>query len=524
MKPSNAPQSNSAILFSLALCASLAAADRASAGPVEQLVEIVFAPGEGKTMIARYLNGGGGLLYSDDDGATWQMQCGSAMAGAGSALTGPTAILDDGSVVARTSAGLFIGDSRGCAFKNEGEQVGTHITDFALHPSEPNVLYATRGDRMDPSKNGVVRRNADGSWTDLSVQPERMPVSLRATRRGDQTRLFTLALKLLPPGMTAAAPEYLIQVSDDEGKTWQEHALIVADGTPRMRGADPSNPDRLVIVTARTSAPDDVLVSLDSGATTSVYQQVTDFGGVTFAADGRVWIGDLGGSPGSNGMGQKPGLFAAASLAEPAAALPMAHYPVQCVGFRESDSRLIACQRFWMGDVDVESGAFTTSLRMTEVDQFVSCGDDVDLAAQCEQQLCADYCGAAHFAVAPVCAAYDTPTCGLPVAREEAGMFGSDGGTATGAGGAGGTTSAAGGSAIAAGSGAIAGSAGASQPPSAAAGGEAKGGDMPSSSGCAVGPAPRGAPGSGPFAWLALVALGLVGGSARARRRRHLRD
>lgn len=508
MKSSSTAPSSSAILFALALCVSLAATDRAAAGPVEQLVEITFAPGESKTMVARYINGGGGLLYSDDDGTTWQMQCGSAMAGASAALTGPTAILGDGSVVARTSAGVVVGDARGCGFKSEADKGGVHISDFAVHPSEPNVLYAARGDRTDPSKNGVVRRNADGSWTDLSVQPERMPVSLRATRRGDQLRLFTLAIKLPPAGTTATAAEYVIQVSDDEGKTWQEHALVVSDGTPRMRGADPSNPDRLVIVTARTSGPDDVLVSLDGGATTSVYQQVVEFGGLSFAADGRVWLGDLGGS---GGAGLKPGLYAAPSLAEPAVQLPMANYAVQCVGFRESDSRLIACQRFWLGDVDSESGAFTTQLKMTEVDQFVSC--DVDLAAQCEQQLCADYCGAAHFAIAPVCAAYDTPTCGLTIAREEAAPTSSmDGGTATGAAGA------AGASAGAAGGGPSSGSAG-SQPPAAGSSGGGKSSGGSSSSGCSV--ALGSAPDGGLVAWLALVTLSVL--PLRGRRRRYLR-
>lgn len=513
--PRSTPPSSSAFVFALALCASLAATDRASAGPVEQLVEIVFAPGESKTMIARYINGGGGLLYSDDDGATWQMQCGSAMAGASVALTGPLAILEDGSVVARTSTGMVVGDARGCGWQSEVDKGGAHISDFALHPSEPNVLYAARGDRTDPSKNGVVRRNADGSWTDLSVQPERMPVSLRATRRGDQTRLFTLAIKLPPAGTTAAAPEYLIQVSDDEGKTWQEHPLVVADGTPRMRGADPSNPDRLVVVTARTSAPDDVLVSLDGGATTSVYQQVVEFGGLAFAPDGRVWIGDLGGS---GGAGLEPGLYAAPSLAEPAAKLPMAEYAVQCVGFRESDSRLIACQRFWLGDVDDESGAFSMQLKMTEVDKFVGCGDDVDLAAQCEQQLCGDYCGAAHFAIAPVCAAYDTPTCGLPVAREESaammGMGTMDGGTSTGAGGAGGSAGSAGAS-----GGQSSGSAGSRAPGATPNGGGKPSGDS-SSGGCAV--APGNPADSGLVAWLALVALSfgtLRNGRARRRTR-----
>jgi MYXO-CTERM domain-containing protein len=34
-------------------------------------------------------------------------------------------------------------------------------------------------------------------------------------------------------------------------------------------------------------------------------------------------------------------------------------------------------------------------------------------------QLCGAYCGYGHFAIAPVCSVYDTPTCGGPVAEAE---------------------------------------------------------------------------------------------------------
>jgi MYXO-CTERM domain-containing protein len=113
---------------------------------------------------------------------------------------------------------------------------------------------------------------------------------------------------------------------------------------------------------------------------------------------------------------------------------------VQCLGWAEDTKTLYACQRFWFGSVNQMSGEFTTTLRFTEVPKFVTCPGE-DPAMQCKTQLCLDYCGPAHFAVAPVCSAYDQPDCGKPVAAMESE---GDGTTTTGSSGTGGSTSTAG--------------------------------------------------------------------------------
>src|SRR6185503_9190446 len=131
---------------------------------------------------------------------------------------------------------------------------------------------------------------------------------------------------------------YVIRVSDDDGATWTEHVYGAAGGLLNVQAVDPTNPDRLVISIERPgdagplpATADSVLVSSDQGKTFEPYLTVTEIGGVAFAPDGRVWIGDAG-----NGLDptQPQGLYFAKSLEEPATKLPMSNYPVQCLGFQ----------------------------------------------------------------------------------------------------------------------------------------------------------------------------------------------
>jgi len=183
-----------------------------------------------------------------------------------------------------------------------------------------------------------------------------------------------------------------------------------------LQAADPTNPDRVVISIARpgdgsvplSAQADSVLVSIDQGASFKPYVTVTEVGGVAFASDGRVWIGDQGNALDPT---QPVGLYFAKSLAVTPAKLPNANYPVQCLEYRKETDTLYACERVTFGTVDVTDGSFTTSLDVGKVARFVEC-QGIDMAKTCETQLCGAYCGLGHFAMAPVCCAYDTFSCG----------------------------------------------------------------------------------------------------------------
>ncbi|MET0389161.1 MAG: hypothetical protein ABW321_24520, partial [Polyangiales bacterium] len=262
----------------------------------------------------------------------------------------------------------------------------------------------------------LQHRSASGEWRVFGKDdPHVIATGLRVVAYGGGLRIYQTAL--IADRDDDAGPRYFtynLRVSDDDGQRY-EHRVISTTGEPRIIGVDPNQPDHVALLIDELSKPDLVLVSLDAGKTRAPYLELGSFGGAAFAADGRLWIGGS-----ASGDHTEQGVWAAASLASPPSRLASADYPVQCLGYHEASGKLFACQHFWLGEVDANSGSFTTDLSFANVADFIGC-DEPSTAARCEAQLCADYCGPAHFAVAPVCDAYDTPNCGRPVARAEGG-------------------------------------------------------------------------------------------------------
>ncbi|HET6334395.1 MAG TPA: hypothetical protein VFG30_14325 [Polyangiales bacterium] len=509
------------VLAAMVALVALCTGSRAHAGPVEQMVELAYPPGKSDSMLVRYLNGGGGLFLSTDAGKSWSLQCNTAFLGPGGRVQGPIAVLGDKTLLVLSSSGVFHADAAGCGYKAESPDLTKNLVDFTLHPTDPMKVYGAISDPAGMS--GLVVRAADGTWTPVGVKDAPSPLSLRVVTREAGLRFYEVAVKtgtaMGAAGTGAVATEYVLRVSDDEAKTWQEYPLPVdASGRPRLRGVDPTNPERVLIVIDRSNATDSVLLSKDGGKTTTKYLEVDEFGGLTFAPDGRVWIGDLGLTSGSS---MTRGLYKAANLDALPARLGQATYPVQCLGWAADTNTLYACQRFWFGNVNQETGEFTTMMRFTDVPKFVSCPGE-DTAGQCKVQLCLDYCGPAHFAAAPVCSAYDDPACGKPVALMEAGdsevpsagTTGSAGSSVAAGSGAAGAAAGAGGMSVA-GSTATAGTGTAGTTSGAAGVAQAPPGK---SSGCSFAPVST-TSSSGP-AWFGLTALALVAVRRRAKARR----
>src|SRR5262245_14784542 len=81
--------------YAIALCLTCGISSptaRVLAGPVEQLVGLVLGPADSPVMVARYEQGGGGLLLSRDRGRSWKLQCSSAYLAPG-ASAGPLQVL-----------------------------------------------------------------------------------------------------------------------------------------------------------------------------------------------------------------------------------------------------------------------------------------------------------------------------------------------------------------------------------------------------------------------------------------------
>jgi hypothetical protein len=415
------------LALAVTLCALFGFVPLASAGPVEQLVQLAIHPRDPNTMLVRYVNGGGGMLRTHDGGQTWRLAC-DAMQLDPQTRSGTSVIAGDGSTWMGVFDGLWHDDTHDCGWQRESTYDGEWFGDLINHPTDPDVLFAvtsTASPIGEHKLNGVLRRDASGTWSDFGVKEEMLVTRLVVASHGDGLRMYVSAIK----GQTVdedggtPRPNYFVRVSDDSGATWQEFPVPDVGGTFRLQGVDPTNGDRLLASVNRYSdsaggGEDSVLVSSDRGEHFVEYMTLAEIGGVAFAPDGRVWIGDAGDA--FRGQAAPGGLWFAPSLDASASRLPMADYPVQCLAYNHANDTLYACQHWSFGTVDRESGAYRSLLTLRDVQDFVQCSG-VDSAAACETQLCGAYCGFGHFGGAPICQVYDTPTCGKAVAMSERG-------------------------------------------------------------------------------------------------------
>jgi hypothetical protein len=379
----------------------------AKAGPIEELAALAMHPKDPKVMQLRYQYGGGGFLYTADGGTSWKLMCGTMIA-PGEKVEGSSVMAGDGSTLVGVFTGLWQGKN-GCAWGMPPELEGTRVSDVSNHPTDPDVTFAVTGVGADGATNGMLRRDATGAWTAFGSSDPGIISRVRATQLTDGgLRYYQSAQRGMHDSPTGAPlPNYLIRVSDDDGNSWTENPLEVDNGTMRLEAVDPINPDRIVVSIDRTSAPDTVLVSNDQGRTFTEYLTITDLGGLAFAPDGRIWIGDFG-NP-SSPTAQK-GLWFAPNLDTQATPLT-SEFPVQCVGYQPANNTLFACKRWEFGTVDQTTGAFSHLFGFATQNEFVTC-EGVDPPTTCRTQLCNDYCGPMHFAKAPLCAVYNEPNCG----------------------------------------------------------------------------------------------------------------
>jgi hypothetical protein len=436
--------------------------EMARAGPPEQLTQVAIHPSDPKRMVVRYFNGGDGEFVSNDGGKTWQLLCDSLLFTDPTIKGGPLVISNDGTMSMGVFTGLWHDDGHACAWSSEPKYDGQWVGGLALDPTDPDITYAVTS--SGGKENGLLRRDKSGTWSDLGTKEMLLLSDVSVVAKGTGRRFYAAGVKgeIIPSDGGLPESNYVIRVTDDDGATWTEHVYGGAHGIFHVQGVDPTNPDRIIASIERAGdsgtpaeTVDSILVSSDQGKTFKPYLTITEVGGVAFAPDGRVWIGDAGYALDST---QPKGLYFAPSLDKPATKLSMGDYPVQCLDYQPSTSALYACQYTTFGAVDAKSGAFTTLLDVRTVASFIDCSG-VDMAAVCQTQLCNAYCGLGHFAQAPVCCAYDTFSCGPAAADNVVAVCPATGtGGTAGAGGAGGTTSSGG----ASGGGGTSGAAGAS--------------------------------------------------------------
>jgi uncharacterized protein (TIGR03382 family) len=367
----------------------------AHASPVEQLTQVAMHPVDPNIQVVRYVNGRGGLFYTADGGRSWKLLCSGLI----HRMVTPTAfaMTHEGRTLIGTTSGLWQDDGHGCAWTKEAALEGRYVADLAAHPSDPQTLFAVTATATAGSSNGILRRNADGSWTEVGA-PTPLSISrLRVVATPEGLRFYETAQN---------GTNVIVRVSNDEGQTWQEHVVAISDGLVRLQAVDATHPDRIVISVERPEQDDLVLVSADQGATFTEYLKVTELSGVLVAADGRVWISDSGGTKNDS---TTEGIWHASNL--DVAPRRILEQQTRCLARRPDEETLYACLRWKYGPVDEADECVDSLLEIYRVHEMVQCAG-VDMAAICEPQLCADYCRFDHFPKTPLCTVYDTDVCG----------------------------------------------------------------------------------------------------------------
>jgi MYXO-CTERM domain-containing protein len=430
---------------------ALAIPCRVLAGPIELFASVETASDKPDRVVARWINGDGGIFVSNDNARTFGMTCFTA---ASPELMGRSVqafkTAPDGSQCVGTVSQTFCSAPSGCGWKEATELNGQWISDFAEDPVDKKRLYLATG--TSTGDNGVwVREEPGAQWKPMGTQMKAWFSRLFVVPLPEGKRRFyassqeTVTVPSMDGGAPTQAPKYFIRYSDDDGKTWTSNPYgDVPDRTNlRLVGVDPTNPDRILVLLMRTGEglTDDLFFSDKRGEAGSYTKigSVTAFSNATFLPDGTLWYGD------NDQM--TPGLYKVAKLGDAPEKVSDA-YKVGCVNYDARSDRLYICADWRLGTADRTTGEFTTLFDIRKAESFLECAGEGPLNERCGPALKSpNFCDITHYPDSPVCVKYF-------------GTHGPDGGTAGAAGGSDGATAGAGGMSIAAGAGGASGAAG----------------------------------------------------------------
>ncbi len=406
----------------------------AFAGPPE-LFSTVVDGRDADSLLVAYDYGGGGMYVSRDAGAKFGLLCSDII----------QKNLRDGDIWARRErpdgrtyigmfSGLLVSDPTQCSWNRVEQFDNRWVTDLVRDPDDANVTYLITS--SGSANNGTYVNDGKGdAWTLLGEEKSIFLTRMQVAKTADGVRFYQSAVI---PAMTAMEkPRYFIRVSNDRGATWAEHEYPGNDGSLRLMGVDPTNPDRIVVGVQRMAsmAPDDLLFSAMRGqpGTFQKIGTVTTLASAAFTPEGSLYYGD-------NDQGT-PGLFKVDELGD-APRMLSNELKVGCLSYDASRKRLYVCRDWQFGTADLESGGFTMLADMRTAEHFIECPDEAGTAKSCAAQFQLNYCGAGHYPEAPLCRKhYGTDPGGAP----HGGAGGAGGAPSSpGAAGAGGSAGAAG--------------------------------------------------------------------------------
>lgn len=409
------------LLMSAAVCLM---SSNASAGPVEELIDISIDPANAMNLVVPYRYGGNGMFVSQDGGKTLRWLC---SAGLGADLVNKTVVVHsggDGSLYIGSSEGLLRGDGSGCGFEPVPELAMQYIGDIASDPIDPLRTYVVTTTAM--TENGIyLKDGADAQFVAYGSRKQLFVNTLDVAMNGEARRFYETAV------ITDAATNdisYVVRMSEDEGMTWTEEVYDISQFGPednfasfRVVAVDPTNPDHIVAKVHRGNNLDTLVYSPDQGkaGTWQLVAEPKELGGAVFGSNGALYYGDSD--------NETRGLWVVESMGA-APKLLSDGWRVNCLAFDSANDRLLGCgDNTLFGEVDTDTGEISSTLDLRCAQYFVECPGQEEMSTVCEPQAQADFCHLTHWVIAPVCDIYDRGPL-YPMYRD-AQTFMCDGGT-----------------------------------------------------------------------------------------------
>lgn len=229
-----------------------------------------------------------GLVFRDPESGVSQLLCNEALRISTAELPNVT-LLDDGGLLVASSSGLRLSRDRGCNWTDVGGMETTNTPALASAPDDPSTVFVAS---YAAERSGLLVTHDGGRSWEMAAPTDASDYvhSLLVAGEGASHVYATLTTYV-----ASEPPAHFLLRSVDGGVSWERRPLPLEekDYAARAAGADPSDPDRLVLYTvANSPGLDDarLLASADAGDSFEVVLERPEIRGAHHDAQGRLWV------------------------------------------------------------------------------------------------------------------------------------------------------------------------------------------------------------------------------------------
>lgn len=360
------------ILAGLLLCLT---APAGANGRFPASVSVHFQPGDDQKI---FLATTFGLVYSPDDGETWQWTCEKSIGYI--SLWDPVYVITaTGAIFATTPDGLRVSRDGGCTFLTIGAPLGDQwISDLTEGPDgalwvttasggQSNDVYVSRDDGVTFTAANMA--SDTNWWRSIRVAPT------------DPDRIYVTGYFIT---MTGPAP--LLYRSLDGGMSWEALPFdYLGESQVKLLAVSPIDED-VVFLRVDAAMSDTILRSADGAVSFLPVMTLADnVAGFLARADGMRYV------MGSVALGVKLSDDGGVTWIAPADMPGVVTNPkMACVGERPADLELFACGANWNPDrmglgrsVD-DAATWTPIFRFGQMDDEIQCAPGTTHAVDCD--------------------------------------------------------------------------------------------------------------------------------------------